>query len=340
METQYDVVEKDAIKRALDKVCMKPIGAVGVLILIILPAIPPLNADYLVRWYILAAIMGGAAVAFDFSGGYIAVVNFGYAAFLGLGAYTSAIICNSTGIPPIIGWFLGAFSAGLLGFLTGIVSLRMRGMFAICLTWFVGIALMGLVIKLVDLTRGTLGLSSAFLFGPDAPNLYYWYIILFMSLATYVILRKMTLSHMGLAFKAIGQNMDAAKTSGINPTRYRIINFTLSCAFGGWLGGFYANFFGILTPDLLHTIKTVEILVICYLGGRGSLWGGLAFAFPFIYGTEMLRSNFEYLPGINLLIYGIFMMLVMIFYGGGMAQLYRDLADKFAHNSTIRWLTT
>jgi branched-chain amino acid transport system permease protein len=340
MEMQYDAVEKDAIKRLLDKVCMKPMGAIGVLILIILPAIPPFNADYLVRWYIMAAIFGGAAIAFDFSGGYIAVVNFGYAAFLGLGADTSAIICNPLGIAPVIGWFLGALSAGLLGFLTGVVSLRMRGMFAICLTWFIGIALMGLAIKLVGLTRGMLGLRTAFLFGPEASNLPYWYIILFMSLATYVILRKVTLSHMGLAFKAIGQNMDAARTSGINPTRYRIINFTLSCAFGGWLGGFYANFFGILTPDLLHTIKTVEILVICYLGGRGSLWGGFAFAFPFYWGTEMLRSHFDYLPGINLLVYGLFMIVVMIFYAGGMAQFYRYLADKCSRNPTIKWLTT
>jgi branched-chain amino acid transport system permease protein len=145
---------------------------------------------------------------------------------------------------------------------------------------------------------------------------------------------------MGLAFKAIGQNMDAAKTSGINPTRYRIINFTVSSALAGWIGAFYAHFIGILTPDFMHTAKTVEFLVIAYIGGRGTLWGGFAVAFPFIWFTEMLRSNFDYLPGINLLIYGLILILIMIYYAGGMAQFFQYLVDKYKDNPTIRWLTT
>ena len=70
---------------------MTPLGLVGVVLLLVVPTIPPFNQDYLVRWFILAAIMGTAAMAFDFSSGYISVVNFGYAAFMGLGAYGSAL---------------------------------------------------------------------------------------------------------------------------------------------------------------------------------------------------------------------------------------------------------
>ena len=63
-----------------------------------------------------------------------------------------------------------------------------------------------------------------------------------------------------LAFPALGQNLEAARSSGIDPTAYRVLNWTLSCALAGWLGGFYAHYYGILTPDLLHTSKTVEVL--------------------------------------------------------------------------------
>ena len=157
---------------------------------------------------------------------------------------------------------------------------------------------------------------------------------------TWYILKRMARSHIGLAFKAIGQNMDAAKTSGINPTRYRIINFTVSCALAGWIGAFYAHFIGILTPDFLHTAKTVEFLVIAYIGGRGTLWGGFAVSFPLIWFTEMLRSNFDYLPGINLLVYGLMLIVIMIFYAGGMAQFFQYLVDKYKDNPTVRWLTT
>jgi branched-chain amino acid transport system permease protein len=68
-------------------------------------------------------------------------------------------------------------------------------------------------------------------------NLPYLYIILAMMLVVYIVLKWVVRSPMGLAFKAIGQNMEAARTSGINPVRYRIINFTVSCAFAGWLSG-------------------------------------------------------------------------------------------------------
>jgi branched-chain amino acid transport system permease protein len=339
MANEYDV-QKKGIAKFLDYLCLTPLGAIGYLILIIVPLIPPFNQDYLLRWFILAAIMGSGAMAFDFSAGYIAVVNFGFAAFVGLGAYTSAITAIKWGIPLPVAMLCGAFTSALLGFFTGAISLRMRGMFAICLTWFIGIALMGLAIKMVWLTRGMLGLPAPYFFQPGAPNLYYWYPVLGVSLLTWFILKRIARSHMGLAFKAIGQNMDAAKTSGINPTRYRIINFTVSSALAGWIGAFYAHFIGILTPDFMHTAKTVEFLVIAYIGGRGTLWGGFAVAFPFIWFTEMLRSNFDYLPGINLLIYGLMLILIMIFYAGGMAQFFDYLRDKYKDHPTIRWLTT
>lgn len=339
MANEYDV-QKKGIAKVLDYLCLTPLGAIGYLILIILPLVPPFNQGYLIRWFILAAIMGSGAMAFDFSSGYIAVVNFGFAAFVGLGAYTSAIVAIRWGLPLPVAMLFGAFAAAVLGFFTGAISLRMRGMFAICLTWFIGIAMMGLAIKMVWLTRGMLGLQAPYFFGPDASNLSYWYPVLGLSLVTWFILKKLARSHIGLAFKAIGQNMDAAKTSGINPTRYRILNFTVSCALAGWVGAFYAHFIGILTPDFMHTSKTVEFLVIAYIGGRGTMWGGFAVAFPFIWFTEMLRSNFDYLPGINLLIYGLMLILIMIFYAGGVAQFFYYLVDKFKDNKTVRWLTT
>jgi len=341
MASEYEYrVQKKGIAKFLDYLCLTPLGAIGFLVLIIFPLFPPFNQDYLLRWFILAAIMGAGSMAFDFSAGYIAVVNFGFAAFVGLGAYTSGITAIRWGIPLPVAMLCGASASALLGFFTGAISLRMRGMFAICLTWFIGIALMGLAIKMVWLTRGMLGLRVPYFFGPDVSNLYYWYPVLGVSLVTWFILKRIARSHMGLAFKAIGQNMDAAKTSGINPTRYRIINFTVSCALAGWIGAFYAHFIGILTPDFLHTAKTVEFLVIAYIGGRGTLWGGFAVAFPFIWFTEMLRSNLDTLPGINLLISGLILILIMIFYAGGMAQFFQYLVDKYKDHPTIRWLTT
>jgi branched-chain amino acid transport system permease protein len=306
-----------------------PVGLVLMILLAALPFIPPFNQEYMIRWMIMGAFLAAQAVAFDFTAGYINVVNFGFAALLGVGAYTSAILANTSpvlavqpGISPWIGIWAGALLAGVLGFGLGILTLRLRGIFAAVMAWFVGIALMGVVRNLTPLTRGPLGMAPR-TFLETTSNRPYFYIILAMLFVVYITLRLVTRSRFGLAFKAIGQNFDAARASGINPTYYRVFNFTLSAFFAGWLGGFYAHFFGALTPQtLMHTSKTVEVLALVYIGGRGSLWGGMAIAFPFVFFIEFLRSNLTELPGLHLVIYGVLMILVMIYYPGGLAGLY------------------
>jgi branched-chain amino acid transport system permease protein len=325
----------DRFVSRLSNIGFTPLGVVLVIALAILPLIPPFNQEHIVGWLIMGAFLAAQAAAFDFTAGYINVVNFGFAAMLGLGAYTSAILANTSpvlalrpGISPWIGIWIGALVAGLVGLGLGMLTLRLRGLFAAIMAWFVGMALLGIVRNWTPLTRGSLGMSATSLLNSSA-NLPYFYIVLVMMLATYITLTLVTQSHMGLAFKAIGQNLDAARASGINPTKYRVLNFTLSCAFAGWLGGFYAGFYGSLTPaTLMTTAKTVEVLAIAYIGGRGSLWGGMMIAFPYVLLLEFLRSNFTQLPGLHLVIFGVLMILVMVYYPDGLAGLYKSVTAR------------
>lgn len=335
MEQKSNASVRNTIVEFLNSIGFSPLGVVLVGIIVILPLIPPFNEEHIIRWLIMGAFLAAQAAAFDFTAGYINVVNFGFAAILGVGAYTSAILANEMpflivqpGISPWIGIWVGAILAGLLGLGLGWLTLRLRGIFAAVMAWFVGIALMGVVRNLTELTRGPLGLHPPTLLETTA-NLPYFYIILVMMLVVYIILKRVTQSRFGLAFKAIGQNIDAARASGINPTFYRVINFALSCFFAGWLGGFYAHYYASLTPKtLMHTSKTVEVLAIAYIGGRGSMWGGIVLAFPFVFFIEFLRSNLTGLPGLHLVIYGALMVLVMIFYPDGLAGLYRWVVGK------------
>jgi branched-chain amino acid transport system permease protein len=316
-----DGVVSGRIKSILDFFGMTPLGVVLFLLLLALPFIPPFNQEHLLRWLIGAGLLAAQAIAFDFTTGYINVVNFGFAAFLGVGAYTSALLVVDLGISPWIGIFAGIIPAAFLGFITGFLTLRLRGIFAALMSWFVGLALLGIARNWTGLTRGPLGLNTPTFF-ESASNRPYYYVIVAMLFITYVILRKITRSHIGLAFKAIGQNIEAARSSGINPTYYRVLNFTVQCAFAGWLGGFYAHYYGILTPQIMLTSKTVEVLAVAYIGGRGSIWGGAFTAYPFTFLIEYLRSGLTELPGLHLVIYGLLLILVMIFYPGGFAALY------------------
>jgi branched-chain amino acid transport system permease protein len=73
------------------------------------------------------------------------------------------------------------------------------------------------------------------------------------------------------------------------------------------------------------TAKTVEVLAIAYIGGRGSLWGGMVVAFPFVLVIEQLRSNMTELPGLQLVLYGALMIVMMIYYPGGIAGIYYSI---------------
>jgi len=336
METTKTVQSSPASGALLGKVGFNPAGILCVLLLLALPFIPPFNQEYLLRWLIYAAFIATLSVGFDFTAGFINIVNFGYAAVAGFGGYTSALLAVNFGISPWIGIFIGGANAAVLGLIIGMISLRLRGIFAACLSWFFGLALMGLATKLVWLTRGPLGLRTPRMFETES-NVPFYYLIIVLLLLTYIICKMVVNSKMGLAFKAIGQNMDAARTSGINPVFYRVFNFTLSCALAGVLGGFYAHYYGILTPDVMHTSKTVEVLAVAYIGGRGSLWGGAFIAFPFIFLMEIVRSTLSNLPGLNLVIYALMLILVMIYYPGGFSYFF-DTHIRPSKNKIIRVL--
>lgn len=278
---------------------------------------------YILRLLVVSLLFGCLAMAFDFTGGFINAVNFGFAGFVGLGAYTSALLVTRLGVSPWLGLAAAALVTGLVGALTGILTLPLRGIYVSLMSWFVGMTLMALANAMVDLTRGARGLIVPPLY--ESANIHsHLYLLLALTLLLYVGLRLIIRSRLGLAFRAIGQNYDAARASGVDPTRYKLLNFTLSCAVAGLLGGYYGHFVGILTPDLMDTWHTMEVMALAYIGGSGSLLGGVFAAFLFIPLFDSLKSLMEF----RLIIYGLSLVLIMIFYPAGLSGLYQVIRLK------------
>ena len=274
----------------LQQIGISPVMAGLFFVLMLAPIF--IQDEFVLRLLISSLMFGGLAMAFDFTAGYINIVNFGFSAFMGIGAYTSALIALRLGITPWLGILFGAALAGLIGFGLGLLTIRLGGIFAACMTWFVALALMAVTANWVDFTKGNSGLSVPPLFDTyrNAP---YYYVILAMVVFIYVLLAWTSKTKIGLAFRAIGQDVQAAASSGIYATKYKVINFTISCCLAGLLGGFYAHYIGILTPQVLHTKNTVEVMVISYIGGRGTIWGGLIAAIIIIPLMEYMKGLME-----------------------------------------------
>jgi len=300
---------------------LHPLVIVAVLILAIVPLF--IHDEYVMRLILVSLFFGAQAMVFDFTAGYIGVVNFGFAGFLGAGAYASALMVLNMGVSPWVGLIAATLVAALLGFLTGILTLRLRGIYANCMPWFLALTLIALISAAVELTRGRWGLSVPLFLGTSALRPYY-YILLPIAVALYMIMQALVNTKVGLAFRALGQNLDVARASGVDPVRYRVANLTLGCAFAGLLGGYYAHYLGILTPDLLETRNTIEVLTLAYIGGRGSLWGGMVAAFILIPAFEYMKPLME----IRLIIYGLLLIVSMIFYPAGLSGIARRIVER------------
>jgi branched-chain amino acid transport system permease protein len=275
--------------------------------------------EYLRHLMVVALLFGAQGMVSDFTVGYINISNFGFAAFFGLGAYTAGILVGNYGVNPYLGMLAGMVSAGLLGLFTGALTMRLRGLYVAIMAWFIALALQALV----GVTRGSRGLFVPPLFESGA-ILPYFYVLFIMVVLIFVVIKLVIGSRVGLAFKAIGYDVDFARASGVDPTLYKMVAFVLSCGFAGLLGTFYAYFVGILTPDVMGTQHTVEVIALNVIGGRGSLWGPILAGFVIIPPFEYLKSLME----VRLIIYGLLLVLTMVFYPPGLAGIVWRIGEK------------
>jgi branched-chain amino acid transport system permease protein len=292
-------------------------------LLILVP--PFVDSPYVTIVFISALMFGLFGAIYDLMIGYAGLTNFGYAGFIAAGAYGSALASFHYDLSPWLGLLIGGACGGLMGFLTGVITLRLRGLYLGLTTWFVAEALRFTISNTPDYTRGMLGLAvDPFpnLLGIDFARgrlLNYYYLLIALGAAIMLAMHFLVRSRIGLAFRAIREDQLATESLGLNATRYKLINFTVACFLTGVLGSFYAHYLGILspTPEEFGVPRTVEILTVCYVGGRGTLWGSLFAGFLLVGFQEYFRE----LEAWRLVMYGALLILVMLFAPKGLAGL-------------------
>ena len=296
-------------------------------LLILVP--PWVDSPYLTTVFISALMFGLFGAIYDLMIGYAGLTNFGYAGFIAAGAYGSALASFHYGISPWLGLVIGGACGGLMGFLTGVITLRLRGLYLGLTTWFVAEALRFTIANTPDYTRGVLGLAvEPFpdLLGIDFARgnlLTHYYLLVVLGALIMLAMWLLVRSRIGLAFKAIREDQLATESLGLNATKYKLINFTVACFLTGVLGSFYAHYLGILspTPEEFGVPRTVEILTVCYVGGRGTLWGSLFAGFLLVGFQEYFRG----LEAWRLVMYGALLIAVMLFAPKGLAGLKKHV---------------
>ena len=277
--------------------------------------VPTVMASILL-FFILGAL-------FDFMLGYLKIVNFGIAGFLCAGAYGSALSVLYLGISPWLGLLVGGVASLALGLATGALTLRLRGIYVGLTTLFVMESLRYTILSGREFTRGASGLIvdpftpiMGITFSRRDPITYY-YVLLALVAAVYLCLHLIVRSRIGLVFKAIRDDELGASVLGLEVVHYKLLNFAIATFFIGVFGAFYAHYLGILVPTSQEfgVPRTVEILVIAYIGGRGTLWGSLLGAILLVGLQEVFRDLAEW----RLIIYGAALMMIIMLFPKGLA---------------------
>jgi len=285
-------------------------------------ALPPVYGDaYVMRILTMTCIFAIFAASWDLLAGYTGQVNFGHALFFGAGAYTSALVSLKLGVTPWVTVFAGAAVATLFGFLAGYLCLRLRGSYLSLATLAFPLIALGLLFAFPDFSGGELGISGLRRLTRSATGNYY---VAAVSMLLVVFgLWRLADSKFGLVLHAIRDDEVAARASGINTPRYKLIAFAVSAAAAGFAGALFAHYLRVAGPSTLEVALSFQVVIWGIFGGVATIYGPVAAVFILYPLTEWLGS-FRTFGELRLLLFAVVVLLVLLFMPRGLAPWLRD----------------
>ena len=274
---------------------------------------------YLIYILILAAIGIILAVSLQLTVGFTGLLNLGHLAFYAIGAYTSALLALA-GYPF---WFC-ILTAGVLamffGFLISLPINKIKKDYLALATMGFSFVVYAVLLNWTDLTNGPLGLAGIprpQLFGFDfSQNSNFLLLVAIIALASYLIIKLITISPFGRVLESIRDNELAAKILGKNTFKMKMCAMGASAFFAGVAGSLYAYYITYLDPSSADIMQLIPFLAIVIIGGLGSLEGTVVAAIVLTFLPEPLRFigfPSSIIGAARQVIYALFLLLILIF---------------------------
>ncbi len=257
----------------------------------------------------LAAI---ACIGLNLLIGYTGQISLGHAGFFGLGAYSSAILTDTYGWPPLAAMLAGMVLVGVLSFVLARPILKLKGHYLAMATLGMGIIISIVLNQEVDLTGGPDGMSvpafSVLGWQPQGEAAWYWLVSGVLIVAVWLALNLID-SPLGRALRAVHGSEVAAETAGVDTTKYKVMIFVVSALYASLAGSLFAHYNGFLTPVVAEFFTSIQFVTMVVFGGMASVFGS-------IFGAVILTSLPQLLTVLHdyeHLVFGLLLMLTMIF---------------------------
>jgi branched-chain amino acid transport system permease protein len=302
------------------------------LLLAVVPALASLGAEiYLLNLFTRVMIFAIAALALDLIVGYGALVSFGHAAFIGLGAYTVGILAFHGMSEILLSLPLAIAVSGLFAIATGVVCLRTRGIYFIMITLAFGQMAFFTASSLAPY-GGDDGLTiharnSLLGFPLLRSDRTLYYVVLLWLLGSFFLCRAIVLSRFGRVLRGARENPTRMAAIGFEIFRYQLIAYAISGALAGLSGFLLANAAEFVSPAYMSWQRSGELIIMVLFGGMGTLYGAIIGAAAFLLTEEWLSGLTEHWK----VIFGPLLVIVVVFARGGLVglapQVVRALRD-------------
>jgi branched-chain amino acid transport system permease protein len=272
--------------------------------------------------------------------GYLGLLSLGHTAFLGIGAYTTALLNLKLNAPFLVTLPASIVVSFVLSLLFGLIVLRLRGPYFVIVSLCFAEMLAIVATNWVGLTNGPMGLPGIapatfslpglFQIELESKTAFYYLMLAIVAIMTYMIVRLIN-SSIGRAWISLRENEDLAESVGVSAFYYGIVVFVASSVFAGVAGCFYSHYVSYVNPEIFGFIYMITMLVMLVTGGKGTKAGPLLGCFIFTVLPEVLRGAEEYREPV----FGLILIMVAIFLPQGLA----GLLDKLISLSTKKVLS-
>jgi len=329
------------------------IAVIFFVLIFIIPLI--LKHPYYLQMFTYVNVFVIFAVSWDLLSGYTGQVNFGHALFFGTASYSVALLYKYLGWQPWATIPIGAVVAALVGVVTCFPALRLRGPYLSLLTMAFPLMLLGLVMAFKNITGGEYGIWGIPPLASTRVGTYY--ICLIAMTVSVLIMWKLTDAgskyiRTGLIFHAIREDEIAARATGINTIRYKLLAFAIGGFFAGLAGALYTHVARISDPSVLVLGTSFQAIIWVVFGGIVSIYGAVAGVYtlyPLIYLSGDIQRIFSYISnaigeghapllkilgflhniaGRPMLILSVLVILVLLFMPEGIAVWIRDKIER------------
>ena len=275
--------------------------------------------------------------------GYTGLISMGQAAFMGVGAYTVAILSSRFGLPFWITLPAAGLVTTLVGIISGTPSLRLKG-FYLAMATLAAEFLLEYIFK--NWESLTMGVQGIFITPPQIFGIYlnddrlFYFLVVILAFLSVVSTRNLFRTDVGRSFIAIRDRDIAAQLMGINVFKYKLISFAISSFYAGLAGGLWCYYMTIINPEAFQLNISIDYVAMIIVGGMGTVMGAVYGSIFVVLLPEIIQRVMEVLQPIlhidytfvafKQIIFGFFIIIFLVFEPKGLAEIISRIGKRIS----------